>query len=225
MAEILAVVNQKGGVGKTLLATNISLMLHLKGQRTLLIDGDSQPSASRWMSRREAAGLAAIPLITLSPEESLIKVIEKNQGKYDWIVVDVGGRLQARAIHACSIATLVVAPVIPASEDMDSTQEFIELALRPITRIKSVNAVLAPNCVRPNTILHREALGHLSNLGPAVAESPLGMRAVYQESASTGMGVVELDERGAGGQEIAALFKELTGIKWGKAKRQTAQSA
>ena len=57
---VLALLNQKGGVGKTTLATNIASVFAQDGQKVLLIDADQQGSALDWSAARSEASLFQI---------------------------------------------------------------------------------------------------------------------------------------------------------------------
>lgn len=87
MAKIIALVNQKGGVGKTTSTINIGAGLAIKGKRVLLIDLD--PQASLTMSLGQDASRSdrtAYEVLTGDLEAS--KAIIKLSGGYDLIPCD-----------------------------------------------------------------------------------------------------------------------------------------
>ena len=126
--KILAVVNGKGGVGKTTTAVNLAAVLAEKHD-VLLVDADPQGSATWWVERSEAG--MAFDLSKESDPKVLKHLHQSTQ--YQLIVVDTPPALRSEALRTViGLADYLVLPTPPAPMDLTALIETVRTAVMPL---------------------------------------------------------------------------------------------
>ncbi len=124
---IVALLNQKGGVGKTTLATHIAGELAMRGQHVVLLDADPQGSSLDWTQRRSQQGLPRLFSAVGLARETLHQEAPELARRADHIVIDGPPRIAALARSALLAAERVLIPVQPSPYDLWASAEMVAL--------------------------------------------------------------------------------------------------
>ena len=205
--KIIAILNQKGGVGKTTLATNIATKLHLNKSKVLLIDSDPQGSARDW----HAAGSSEIPVIGID-RPTLDKDIQKIAGQFDWVVIDGAPQLTDMAISAIKCADIIVIPVQPSPYDIWASSDLVEIIKhrQQLTDGKP-KAFFCISRKIASTSLSKEIAEALEGYDLPVMKSYTSQRIIYAKSAAEGQTVFDASNNEAI-QEITNIVTEIEAI-------------
>lgn len=127
---VYAVVNTKGGVGKTTTAVHLATML-ARTDKTLLIDGDPQASAASWAAWRRETAHETSPTTTCLTGKAILAEGKGLAAGFAHTVVDAGGRDSAGLRAALLLANVAIIPVGASNLDaaaMTDLLEIVELA-------------------------------------------------------------------------------------------------
>lgn len=191
-------VTQKGGSGKTTLATNCAVAAERSGLKTLVLDLDPQGSAEAWYQDREDE---TPKLVHVSGAELAKAVKGAEQNGFDLVIIDTPGRDEPLTASAIRIADFCVVPCRPTPADMKATPPTVAT----ITRLSKPAAFVLTQAP-PRGGRLREAEAGLSILG-IVCPVRIVSRNVYQDAHGVGLGVQEFDPDGKAAEEIRALWQ------------------
>lgn len=214
-AKIIAVVNQKGGAGKTTLSMQIAGTLGRWGQKVLVIDADPQATATRWAASANDETPFPASVSGLSAAGSKVhREAKKFINDYDYIFIDCPPAADSPVPQsALLIADLALIPVIPSPLDLWASVGIRQV----IEHIKELNEALIARVVinqcQPQTALTRDTLEILPEYGIPLTKAMLHQRTAYRQSAVYGGTVHDLGNKAAAAvAELNLLAEEVLSL-------------
>ncbi|PSF34959.1 hypothetical protein C7H19_18310 [Aphanothece hegewaldii CCALA 016] len=151
---IIALVNQKGGTGKTTAAVHLASWLSREGS-VLLVDADAQQSSSIWVKSL----ISPMPNVVENDPEKLFEILPEFSSRYDFVVIDGPGSLSEITKAILTRCDLALVPCQPSGLDLHSSNKI----LRFINHAQEIrggkpNAALFLSRATPRTTLLRESI-------------------------------------------------------------------
>ena len=202
---VVAIINQKGGTGKTTLATNLAWVLADKHD-VLLLDADPQASGQNW-----TAGDGPMPN-TLTVEEAngnLLRQVETVSRNYDWIIIDGPPGITKTSADAVRAADVVLIPTQPSPLDVWAAADIVAAVRARQKTSKGVpKAAFVITMTQPRTRLSRQIDEALKEMGIPVMQARTTRRVAYPTAINDGNSVVVGRDQTAR-NEILAIKGEL----------------
>ena len=207
---VLLVGGEKGGTGKTTLATNLAAV-RAGGRDVLLVDTDKQGSASYWTAiREEHEGLPAVSCVQVFGK-SVTNQLQDLAGRYDDLIVDAGGRDSVELRAAMVAADRLVIPMQASQFDAWTMDQMNDLVDQAQAINADLRALVVINRASPHPKVReadelQELLADFENLD--FGEVVLHDRIAFRRAASDGCSVLEgtpVDEKAAA--EVELLYQ------------------
>ena len=204
--HIIAVLNQKGGAGKTTIATHLARALQLGGAEVLLVDSDPQGSARDWAAVREDQPVTVVGIDRPTIERDL-----KNIARKDFVVIDGAPQAADLAVSAIKTASFILIPVQPSPYDIWATADLVDLVKQRIevTDGKLQAAFVVSRAIK-GTKIGAEITGALADYGLPILAARVTQRVSYPSTAALGTTVLDAEPGGEAAREVRALAEEVT---------------
>ena len=203
--QVIAVLNQKGGSGKTTIATHLTRALQLDGATVLLVDSDPQGSARDWAAVREDNPVTVVGIDRPTIDRDL-----KAIGHKDFVVIDGAPQAADLAVSAIKAAQFILIPVQPSPYDVWATADLVELVKQRIEVTDgATQAAFVVSRAIKGTRIGAEITEALAGYGLPVLESRITQRVSYPGTAAAGTTVLDAEPEGDGAREIRALMNEI----------------
>jgi chromosome partitioning protein len=203
--KVVAIAQQKGGSGKTMMAAQLAVALAAAGDRVAVLDIDPQGSLTIWTKLRSTAAKATTAVTAAAVSGwRLTAELEKLRAGHDIVLIDTPPVIDSDARRAIRAADLVLIPLNPAPPDLWAAEGTLKLAAeekRPVALV--FNRAPAASRLRKRLEAEIDARGLL------LLESALANRAGYANAFADGLGVTEAGPTTQAAEELRALASAL----------------
>ena len=207
--KTLAIVSQKGGVGKTTIAVHIAVAAARSGYSVAIIDLDPQATAAQWADWRGAGeGASENPVVVAAPHARLVPTLkEAEKMGVDLVILDSPPAADSAAVAAAKQADLVLIPTRASAFDLHAiktTAELVRVAQKPASVL--LNAVPP----RANSLIE-EVATVIHSLNLSIAPVCLVDRAALRHAVINGLTASEYEPAGKAADEVEKLYAWVCG--------------
>ncbi|MGO9430888.1 AAA family ATPase [Rhodoblastus sp.] len=201
--KIIAVLAQKGGVGKTTAAIELAVAAHLSGLAVGIIDLDPQGTAAKWGDRRDKREDDSPSVIGGQASRLAVLLDAARANGSDLIILDTPPHAETVALQAAKASDLVLIPTRAGGFDIEAIQttlEMAELARKPAHVL--INAV-------PTNRQHlgARALAGLEERRISVVPGMWMERAAFADLGADDLAAPERDPLSKAAQEVQVLLE------------------
>jgi chromosome partitioning protein len=198
--DVIAVIAQKGGTGKTTVVLSLAVEAERRGVTVAVIDLDPQATATNWGDRRETE----TPVIVSAQPVRLRHVLKAAQDQgAQLVLIDTPARSEQAALEAAKAAQLVLVPCRPAIYDLETVATTAELVGyaggRPVAVIL--------NGVPPRGTKGEQAADVIRSLTLLVCPASFGYRAAFNDAGALGLTAAEYEPEGKAAREIEQVYE------------------
>jgi chromosome partitioning protein len=197
--QVLSVVGQKGGNGKSTISLALAVEAHLAGRAVAVIDLDPQATAAKWSDRRGNE----TPAVVSCQVSRLAQVLgAAAKGGADLAIIDTPGHSTDALIAAAKAGDFILMPIQPQLYDIEtlgSLKDVLTLAGNP-------PAAVLVNRAPVQGKRHQETQAAAAEQGFTVCPVVIFARAAHGDAGNIGQSAAEIDPEGKAAQEIATLY-------------------
>ncbi len=212
---IILIGGEKGGTGKTTLATNLAALRALAGRDVLLVDTDVQGSASYWAQSRDEDEIQPRVACIQKFGTGLQNEVQDLARRYEDVIIDAGGRDSIELRAGLVVAEKAYVPIQASQFDIWTLGRMDDLVasaqgFNPGLKAWVVIGRASTNPSVTETAETREILADFQHLN--LAEAVIRDRIAYRKAARDGRGVTEMKPTDAkASNEMHALYEEVFG--------------
>lgn len=205
-AKIIAVANQKGGVGKSTVSMLLAGTLARADYKVLVVDSDPQGTATQWSSTSDTYVFPASVISLAGMGSKLHREVQKHVDNYDLVIIDCPPSVELQSQSALLIADIAIIPLPPSPPVLWGSRG-IKLLIEKAQAVNpDLRGFILLNKVK-KTALSRDIQELLTDFGLPVLKNSLRELTAYEEASALGCTVQEL---GSSARVASDLVDNLT---------------
>ena len=208
---ILVIGSEKGGVGKSTLAVNLTIQSMLDGIDTLLVDADIQGSCNDFSVKRDELEIEPRIQLIMKRGKNLHRELSDLRKRYQRIVVDTGGRDSVELRSSLLIADAVLVPCRPSQFDLWASERIFSIVDTALDLNENLKPYIVISQAHTNQFVTsaRDASSFLSDYPNIhLCSTIIYERQIWQKSILEGRSVVEYKSSKAR-DELKFLYGEI----------------